>query len=395
MARIKANGAKPETLQDKVAILAARQSAFRDEVQRAQTSEAILRHRLGGALASALAEKAKADLRAIDAIWARYIESMKGQGRPDRRNRIRRVLEQILVRMGSLGQRLLVRWTGLTSRSGETPLFDAAWYLRRYPDVSSSGLEPLAHYLVFGGGEGRAPHPLFDVAHYTSQASDLGATGLTPLVHYARIGLARGLSPHPLFDVKYYVAQAPEVLATRECPLQHYLRVGAAMDLAPSRLFQPAYYRRQLAADDHVPNPLLHYVQRGHARGLQPHPLFDPAWFRATYPQVGEAEPLGFFTRHGAEGRLSPGPWFDTSAYLQQRGEARLTRLDPLSDYLAGGAWLVFSAPGPAMARETAPSVFAAAFPEAAAQGLTPLEFWAAHAQRGEETLDGLRPQAG
>lgn len=36
-------------------------------------------------------------------------------------------------------------------------LFDGAWYLREYPDVARSGMDPALHYVMFGRDEGRAP----------------------------------------------------------------------------------------------------------------------------------------------------------------------------------------------------------------------------------------------
>ena len=41
-------------------------------------------------------------------------------------------------------------------------LFDSDWYLKTYPDVADSGVNPLVHYLDIGGFEGRDPSPLFD-----------------------------------------------------------------------------------------------------------------------------------------------------------------------------------------------------------------------------------------
>ncbi|MFM0130746.1 hypothetical protein PQR09_23115, partial [Paraburkholderia sediminicola] len=46
------------------------------------------------------------------------------------------------------------------------PLFDSRWYLLLNPDVADSGVNPLAHFLAVGAGEGRDPHPLFDSTWY-------------------------------------------------------------------------------------------------------------------------------------------------------------------------------------------------------------------------------------
>jgi hypothetical protein len=79
-------------------------------------------------------------------------------------------------------------------RSG---VFDAAWYLERYPDVAAGPRDPLEHYARFGAREGRQPNPYFEPEWYWLQCPVAAALRLNPLVHYLRKGAARGLSPHP------------------------------------------------------------------------------------------------------------------------------------------------------------------------------------------------------
>lgn len=43
-------------------------------------------------------------------------------------------------------------------------IFDAGWYLDRYPDVRRSGVDPLSHFIDFGIAEGRAPNPSLETA---------------------------------------------------------------------------------------------------------------------------------------------------------------------------------------------------------------------------------------
>lgn len=45
-------------------------------------------------------------------------------------------------------------------------VFDEAWYLDRYPDVASQGMDPIHHYLVHGCHEGRDPSPEFSTDAY-------------------------------------------------------------------------------------------------------------------------------------------------------------------------------------------------------------------------------------
>lgn len=69
--------------------------------------------------------------------------------------------------------------------------FDADWYLKRYPDIAKHrrfSREPLLHYLLHGGFEGRNPGPDFDSRFYLQRYADVRKRGTNPLVHYLRYG---------------------------------------------------------------------------------------------------------------------------------------------------------------------------------------------------------------
>ncbi|WP_133255297.1 hypothetical protein [Phenylobacterium kunshanense] len=359
----------------------------------AQVREALARNELGLALHAALT--AQADVQAKLRRQALAAFQTRGEAPLRRRNRISRRIDRMLMRLGSLGQALVIARSGVWRGSGQaahdlrhmaayarrgaradvTPLapFDQAWYLAAHPDVASARQAPLVHYLAVGHAEGRSPSPLFDEAWYRQQnASDIAATGLSGLEHYLRVGAVRGASPHPLFDVGYYLAQAP-VLAAGDDPLSHYLREGGHLWLSPHPAFDPDFYGTR-AGDLSGRPALLHYLDEGWRRGLSPHPLVDPAWYRQQYPEVAEAdiEPLTHFLAFGGfEGR-DPSPWFSTAHYRDARGEALPPGVNPLTDYLLGGAWAV------AEARPGFPTVaYLAARPDAARSGVTPLEHWA------------------
>jgi glycosyltransferase involved in cell wall biosynthesis len=93
------------------------------------------------------------------------------------RTRLRRAL---LFRKGGRHRRIVE----------ESGLFDAHWYRCRYPDVE--GLDPLDHYLVHGGAEGRWPNPDFDGAWYLEAYPDVADAGLNPLLHYLLHGITEG-----------------------------------------------------------------------------------------------------------------------------------------------------------------------------------------------------------
>ena len=100
-------------------------------------------------------------------------------------------------------------------------LFDPAWYLAEYPDVASSGLDPLRHFLSRGRREGRNPSAAFDTADYMKRYPDVARAGMNPLVHYLRRGRREGREirpaaprPHPAdFDPEAAAAWAAELRA--------------------------------------------------------------------------------------------------------------------------------------------------------------------------------------
>lgn len=361
--------------------------------QQAQVREALTRTELTQALTESLA--ARAELAARLRVQAVAAYRARGEGRLRRHNRISRLVDRGLARLGPLGQALVVARSGVWRGSGRpgrdllrmvsycargaNPTaspdagFDQAWYLARNPDVAARKSAPLVHYLLAGGREGRDPAPLFHAAWYGREnAPELAATGVTPLEHYARVGAARGLSSHPLFDTGHYLAQAP-VLAPGDTPLTHYLRDGWRDGLSPHPLFDPAWYARQ-AGDTGGRAPLAHYLDAGWTRGLSPHPMFDARWYGAERPDLAAAglEPLTHFLVHGAAEGVSPSPWFDLPAYVEARGDALAPGVHPLVDYLQGGAWAVAEAkPGFPTA------AYLAAYPGLVARGVTPLEHWA------------------
>ena len=60
-------------------------------------------------------------------------------------------------------------------------LFDSDWYVRTYPDVMASGIDPAAHYLSKGAAEGRDPGPQFCTRSYLRRYPDVAAIGANPL----------------------------------------------------------------------------------------------------------------------------------------------------------------------------------------------------------------------
>jgi GT2 family glycosyltransferase len=73
-------------------------------------------------------------------------------------------------------------------------LFDEAWYLGRFPDVSLLGMDAAEHYLWIGARLSRNPSPDFDGNAYFAANEDVAECGINPLLHYVRHGKEEGRS---------------------------------------------------------------------------------------------------------------------------------------------------------------------------------------------------------
>jgi GT2 family glycosyltransferase/glycosyltransferase involved in cell wall biosynthesis len=148
----------------------------------------------------------------------------------------------------------------LETKDVEALLFDAAYYLDRYPDVRTNGIDPLEHYRGWGAFEARDPSPYFNPSWYLQHNPDVAKAGLSPLQHYARFGAQEMRQPHPRFDPLFYVAQIPESAPN---PLLFHLAIGRALGLPTERHFDvenclpaktaPPRSPRDLAVDIVIP----------------------------------------------------------------------------------------------------------------------------------------------
>jgi glycosyltransferase involved in cell wall biosynthesis len=67
-------------------------------------------------------------------------------------------------------------------------LLHKSYYLKRYPDVKASGMDPILHYMYYGFKEGKNPNPIFNGKYYLKKYDDVKSSNLNPLVHYSLYG---------------------------------------------------------------------------------------------------------------------------------------------------------------------------------------------------------------
>ena len=102
-------------------------------------------------------------------------------------------------------------------------IFDAKFYLWKYPDVAAAGGDPLRHYLEYGASEGRKPHPLFDHDYYLLCCPEARHGSEPSIFHFLKSPVPAG-NPHPLFDCESYLRAHPDAARARMNPLLHYVK---------------------------------------------------------------------------------------------------------------------------------------------------------------------------
>lgn len=192
-----------------------------------------------------------------------------------------------------------------------TGLFDADWYLTKYPDIHAAGAAPLEHFLRHGGAEGRNPGPTFDTRWYVTQSPEVALSGLNPLVHYALFGKAQGLRPmsgevrpeddpdvilllrSPLFDSDQYRTRVSGLGKGRHTVARHYLDKGWREGVNPSSDFDGnRYLDRHRDVKEAGVNPLVHYLRHGRDEGRE---VFPASTVKATEGRAStahEPEPM-------------------------------------------------------------------------------------------------------
>lgn len=190
----------------------------------------------------------------------------------------------------------------------DSGLFDPLWYLQAYPDVLSSGSNPVWHWLYSGCREGRQPNPLFDTSWYLATYPDAAASALDPLSYHLQLGTAKGHAPGPLFSAGWYLDRNADVARAGIDPLQHWLLFGSPEGRAPGPWFDTRWYLDQNpdVAESGLP-ALNHYLLVGGIEGRDPCAAFASRWYLRRYPDV-RGNPLLHFLRHGLAEHRQPLP---------------------------------------------------------------------------------------
>lgn len=119
----------------------------------------------------------------------------------------------------------------------KSPLFDARWYRKAYPDISKRWFSLCLHYCLHGWREGRNPSPWFGTARYLQDNPDVRMADINPLAHYERKGFADGRRVVPVTPGKTNVP-AYDSRYERELDLQ-----GRTTDIKALAFHLPQFHR--------------------------------------------------------------------------------------------------------------------------------------------------------
>lgn len=227
--------------------------------------------------------------------------------------------------------------------------FDANWYIRRYPDVAHSGIDPLDHYARHGRDEGRFPNASAEVQMgaayqvdsdwYARRYPDVAQSGINPIDHYVRHGRNEGRLPNAAAEVKtvsadevdaaWYIQRYPDVAESNIDPVYHYVNYGFKEGRSPNwhaerpeywlRWFDPVWYAARYKDLGHyIDDPLEHYLRIGIMEGRAPYAAldcreswidtFDARWYAERYPDVvhSNQDPLEHFILVGLPTNRKP-----------------------------------------------------------------------------------------
>ena len=104
--------------------------------------------------------------------------------------------------------------------------FDEAWYLKEYPEVGPSGIDPLHHYVEFGFREGRWKSQKSKNRALEIREKSPSRTGLLSRLWESLRKGGRKILARAGFDPKWYLQEYPDVQAAGLDPFQHFFQLG-------------------------------------------------------------------------------------------------------------------------------------------------------------------------
>jgi len=175
--------------------------------------------------------------------------------------------------------------------------FDANWYVRRYPDVLLSGMDPAEHYLWLGKRLGRRPKPAkpedevldFSTIQPLSWQNSKAHQNEYAPAHDTLVETLAAWSGLDKAFVCYQLGVPVEHNATRVAEI--YYEGRKRKNIFPNPLFDPEYYKETNRLG-YKEDPVYHFLTKGMGEHLNTHRLFDHEWYYGKYPSSIDAKDL-------------------------------------------------------------------------------------------------------
>ena len=221
-------------------------------------------------------------------------------------------------------------WTSIKEGSKSNSYFNYDNYLKKYPDVKESGMNPFKHYLLHGIDEERSTNfdeninsyslvensDLFDYEYYCEKNNLKFDSYSKALMHYLEIGYKKGYNPSIKFNAEEYYEVRPDVKRADVNPLVHYLKYGKIevtsmtenLNLKEyqlvknSNLFDYNYYMEKNHLDlRNETEAIYHYLEIGYKKGYNPSNKFNGEIYFKKNPDIEESgwNPLVHYLKYG------------------------------------------------------------------------------------------------
>lgn len=173
-------------------------------------------------------------------------------------------------------------------------LFDADYYLSRYPDArlavdAGETASAVDHYIEIGSALLYDPNPFFVSRYYYDQAKYLDGFTFralprsprsTVLWHYLETGLANGVEPIEYFDSAFYCRENPDIATAYRTgrissPLHHFCFAGSAEnrrpgpDLHPEQILEADPYIQKIIKEESLRGVFDALVRLGRIQGRE------------------------------------------------------------------------------------------------------------------------------
>lgn len=238
-----------------------------------------------------------------------------------------------------------------------SPYFDGEWYKFTY-DIGD--WDPIEHYLNIGFTLCFNPGPDFSTIDYYECNDDVKEYGMNPLAHYELYGRKEKrpfnitemyqrdyslILNSPFFDEDWYRSTYN---IGEEDIVDHYLNIGFLKGFNPGPDFSTfEYFECNKDVKEWKMNPLIHYEFYGRKENrtlfsenryeqfyssVSNSPYFDNGWYKSTY-DIADWDAAEHYLKIGFALGYNPGPDFNTRDYYEANPDVDEYGMNPLVHY--------------------------------------------------------------